>query len=258
MFDSIKLHFKAFAFLRKEGLSWLLWFPFLVTILVIVGGFSITSWVTESISALLQNWLDSIDWLSDWSGFIGTAIYWLLWIVLRIALYFLLAFVGGSIILLLMSPILTYVSEKVSAALGAKGATFSITQFFSDLTRAIGVSLRNGLIQVGIALLCFVIGFIPVIGVASPFLLFAASSYFYGYSFLDYSLERQQISVSESNRLAWKHRFVTTGLGAPFALWMLIPFIGPMTSGFVALLATVAATIKFETGIQGGRLNESV
>ena len=246
MLAAFQAYLSSFSFLRKHGLAWFLWFPFIITFLVFFGGFSLTSWATESISLLLKASLENVAWLPEWAGFISDVLYWLLWIILRILLYFTFAFIGGSVILLLMSPILTWLSELVGEALGGEETTFSITQFIRDLTRAVGLALTNGFYQILPSILCLGIGFIPVIGAASPFLLFAINAYFYGYNFMDYSLERKQFSPRASNRFVWRNKFASLSLGAPFAAWNLIPFIGPMTSGFIAIFAAVAGTIELD------------
>jgi uncharacterized protein involved in cysteine biosynthesis len=65
-------------------------------------------------------------------------------------------------------------------------------------------------------------------------------------NFMDYSLERRKYTIQESGTFVWKHKTTTMSLGTPFALWMIIPLIGPITSGFVAIFATVAATLEIE------------
>ena len=226
---------------------WMLWFPLIITGLVIYGGFELTSTATDYITAELRVFIDSSDWFGDWKGVISTIVYWVLWLVLRIALYFILAFVGGSVILLLMTPVLTYCSERVSEAIGNQVPQFSLSQFLNDMLRAFLLSLTNGFIQVTLTLICFILGFIPVLGIASPFLMIIIGAYFYGANFMDYSLERMQVGRGESQRFVWRNRSKSIGLGLPFALWMLIPFFGPLTAGFTALLATVAATLTLES-----------
>ncbi len=244
--SALQAYRRSLSFLGKHQLRWFLWFPFIITLLVLVGGFSLTSWATEGVSTWIEGWLSNQSWIPEWMSFLADVVYWILWLILRILLYFAFAFIGGSIILLLMAPILTWLSEKVAMALGKPTPPFSITQFTRDLTRAMGLALKNGFFQLILTILCFLIGFIPVVGVASPFLLFIINAYFYGYNFMDYSLERKRLTIAESNAFVWKKRQTTVVLGTPFALWMLVPFIGPMTAGFVAIFATVAATLKLE------------
>ena len=247
MLDSIRAYFKSISFMRKHGLTWLFWFPIVITLLVFYSGMEITSFATDWVSGGVQSWIESSDWLGDGTGVLSSIVYWIIWLVLRITLYFLMAFVGGSLILLLMSPLLTYASALVASKMGADVPPFSIDRFFHDLARAAWLAIKNGCIQFVMTITCFLIVFIPVVGFISPILMFAIGAYFFGYNFMDYTLERKGLTVKESNQFVWKKKFKTMGLGTPFALWMLIPFIGPVTSGFVAFIATVASTINLET-----------
>lgn len=246
MLSAIQYHFKASAFIRKNNIGWLYLFPFIITILVFYAGFSLTTAATDFTTDWLRLQLDQMEWLGSWSDAINTIVYWLLWIALRIALYFVMAYVGGSVILLLMTPLLTLASEIVAEKMGKSQRGFDWMQFAEDLGRAVVLAVKNGFIQISLTVGCFFLGFVPVIGFAAPFLLFAVNAYFYGFNFMDYSLERHHFSPPQSQQFVWNHRFSAMATGAPFALWLLVPFIGPMLSGFVALHSTVAATLHTE------------
>jgi len=246
MFTAIKYYTKAIPFLFKHGLAKFLLFPFIITLLVIWGGASATTFATDWLTAMMHQWLDGYSWLPEWAAWIQEVIYWLVWIVFKIVLYFTLSFVGGSVILLLMSPVLTFLSEKVAEALGAKVVAFDLLQFLNDLWRAAALAIRNGAIQLLLSIACFLIGFIPVVGVAAPFLLFAVNAYYFGFNFIDYTLERHRFNAKQSNQFVWKKKLQAVGFGTPFTLWLLVPFIGSITSGFMAVIATVATTLYLE------------
>lgn len=242
----IRAYGQSLGFLRKHGLLWFLWFPFIITVLVIVAGFKLAGLATDALFAALMQWADPHAWMSQDMTFLIDVFYWLLWLALHILLYFMLSFIGGSLILLLMAPVLTWLSEKVAQTLGQAPPAFSLMQLTRDITRAAGLAIRNGLIQLVLSIAALLIGLIPLIGFVSPFLLFAVNAYFFGFGFLDYTLERRRYNIAESSRYAWQHRVQTLGVGTPFALWMLIPFLGPVTAGFIAVFATVAGTIVLE------------
>lgn len=246
MFKALQSYGRAITFLGNHGLTWFLLFPFIITALVFVIGLSATSATTDFIFTPIEAWLSGVDWMPDWLRWLVDVFYWILWIILRIALFFIMQFIGGSVILLLMSPILTWLSEKVAIRLGRPTPAFSMEQFFYDLVRAIGMALRNGVIQLMLNIGCFLLGFVPVVGVVTPFLLFFINAYFYGINFMDYTLERKRMSMRESTAFAWKKRYKTLGIGTPFAAWMVIPILGPLTAGFVAILSTVAGTLLLE------------
>ncbi len=246
MLTAIKYYTKAIPFLFKHGLAKFLLFPFIITLLVIWGGASATTFATDWLTSMMHQWLDGYSWLPEWAAWLQDVIYWLIWIVFKIVLYFTLSFVGGSVILLLISPVLTFLSEKVAEALGAKVEAFELLQFLTDLLRAAGLAISNGAIQLLLSIACFLIGFIPVVGIAAPFLLFAVNAYYFGFNFIDYTLERHRFNAKQSNQFVWKKKLKALGFGSPFTLWLLIPFIGSITSGFMAVIATVATTLYLE------------
>jgi CysZ protein len=246
MFRALSAYSRSLSVLFRHRLAWFLWFPLIITILVFYGGFSLTSWATKHISDTIDIWIETVDILPDWASVVQDIIYWIIWIVLRIILFFAFTFLGGSVILLMMAPVLTWLSERVSVALEKDVPEFQLTQFMRDLWRAAALAIKNGALQLALSFGCFLIGFIPIVGAVAPFLLIVFNAYFYGYNFMDYSMERKRYSVKESNRFVWRNRYSAISLGSPFALWMLIPFIGPMTAGFVAVFATIAATMEIE------------
>ena len=92
-------------------------------------------------------------------------------------------------------------------------------------------------------IILFFVSFIPVVGLISTPLLFFISSYYYGFSFMDYTAERRKLTVKESIHFVKQNKGLAIGNGLPFALALLIPVIGVSLSGFIALISTVAATM---------------
>lgn len=246
MFSSIKSHIDALPFIFKNGLAKYFLYALCITVFVFAGGAIGVSYLADWLNNQLAELLDHYHWLPDWAAWLQSLFYWIFWIIIRVTLYFVMAFIGGSLILLLMSPILTLLSDAVAVRLGNQKVDFSFTQFIRDFARAAGLALKNGVIQIILSILCFFIGLIPMVGIVAPFLLFTLNAYFFGFNFIDYSLERKRLTATESTCFIWKNKVKTIILGTPFALWLLIPFIGSLTSGFIAVISTVAATIDIE------------
>ena len=69
-----------------------------------------------------------------------------------------------------------------------------------------------------------VIGFIPVIGWLISFLgNFVISSYFYGFSFMDYTNERQRLSLKDSIAYISNNKGLAIGIGSVFVFCFFIP-----------------------------------
>lgn len=215
-------------------------------VLVWTGGIYLATNFSNYVMDLLFTRWDIDGLLPEWGSFLGDIMYWTLWVLVRILLYLLVAFLSGNLVMVLMAPVFTFFSEQLSERMGVPSAPFNFGRFLLDLLRAIGVATMNGVLQISIAIGCFILSFIPVVGIAGPVILFLANSYFYGFNFMDYTLERKQLSIRESLSFAWRHKFTAVGLGLPFSLWMMVPFLGPLLSGFVALFGVCAATVTLE------------
>lgn len=184
-----------------------------------------------------DNWLPPYL-QSDIAQSIMTMIFWLFGLIL-----FLVSI--RSIIMVIFSPILGFLSEKTEYAL--KGSTpppFSMVQISKDIMR----SLILNAIALAIFLVLFVFAwlliFIPIAGsIISPLLILLIESYFAGSSFIDPSLERHRYNVRDSFVFAWNHKMRMIGLGTGFTLLMFIPLIGWfLAPPFGVVAATISHT----------------
>ncbi len=180
---------------------------------------------------------------SDQSGVWQSVLYWVLWFVFKILYFILFAFLSGNIILILMSPALALLSEQTEKILSGEKYPFKLGNFLKESLRGILLALRNTFIQFGLMILLLVLGFVPFVGLLVPFALLLLSSYFYGFSFLDYYQERRQLSISESVSFMRKHKGLAVGNGLPFALLLLIPIVASIMASFFTIMTTIAGTI---------------
>lgn len=145
--------------------------------------------------------------------------------------------------LIVMSPVYSWLSEKTEARLSGKKYPFRFRQFIWEIFRGILIALRNMVFQLFISILLFFCSFIPIVGLLVPFVVFFISAYFYGFSFVDYAIERKKFNIRESVRYVNKNAGMITGVGSVFALSLMIPWGGLAACGFVSLLSVVAATV---------------
>ena len=61
---------------------------------------------------------------------------------------------------------------------------------------------------------------------------------------VDYTLERRGIGISKSIKFIRNHSGSAMSLGTPLALVLLIPFLGSMLAGFIAIVSVAAATLE--------------
>ena len=116
-FTGIQLYGKAFGILFSRKFWWFLLFPVIILLLLFIGGNILISLAGDSlyglIEAKLTAWVGGISWL-QW---VTTTTSVLIKIVLRILYFFLFVAFGGYIVLVVMSPVYSWLSERTEAHL---------------------------------------------------------------------------------------------------------------------------------------------
>lgn len=242
-FMGLQAYGQAFGILFSRRFWWFLLFPVLTLTLLFIGGNLLVSYAGDSLYGLIEShvrsWISGISWLQWINNATGIFIK----IVLKILYFFLFIAFGGYIVLIVMSPVYSWLSERTEAYLTGKEYPFSFRQTAWEIFRGILIALRNMLVQLLLSAVFFLCSFIPVVGLLAPFAIFFSSAYFYGFSFIDYAIERKRYNVKQSVRYVNKNIGVVTGLGTVFALTLTIPWFSIVACSFVSLLSVIAGTI---------------
>lgn len=122
-----------------------------------------------------------------------------------------------------------------------KDFPFSFTQLIKDIIRGIQLAGRNSLWQTVYAISIVLFSLIPVIGWLTPIMAITIDCYYYGFSMLDYSMERKKKSVAESIFFIGTHKGLAIGNGMVFYIMHFLPFIGWILAPSYAV---VAATLS--------------
>lgn len=241
-----KSFFKAIPFIFRYHLWWTFLIPLFLNLILYFAGFSMIDFLGNWIDNKLDIWLSTLKttrYLFDFVDFIEGAARF----ILQLIFFFVFAYFIGYLLLIILSPVFSWISEKTDHLLNGNNYAFSFSQFIKDIWRGILIALRNILFETGFTVIIVMATFIPVIGqIISPItfiLYFIISSYFYGFSYMDYTCERKRLKVNESINLIRKYKGMAIANGMLFSLTLLIPFCGVMLAGFTAIIATVAATI---------------
>ena len=210
-FSGIRAYAPAFRMLFSRKFAWFLLFPVVLLILLFIGGNILTTYLGDSLHHLfedrLASWVEGISWL----GWLNEAAGWL--------------------------------SERAETHLTGRTYPFSFKQLLRDMLRGILIALRNMVVQTLISIALFLFSFIPVAGLVAPVLMLLVSAYFYGFSFLDYAVERKRIGVRDSVRYVNRRVGATTGVGIVFALALMIPLLNVLVCSFLSLVSVIAGTV---------------
>ena len=161
---------------------------------------------------------------------IGGIILWLILMLFYFSLFKYLWLIVGS-------PIFAYLSEKTEAIIEGKNYPFSFKQLIKDIIRGIQIALRNTLWQTVYTFSILIISLVPVVGWVTPVFALLIECYYYGFSMLDYSCERNKLSVSQSIDFIGSRKGLAIGNGLLFYLMHLVPVLGWILAPAYAVIA---------------------
>ena len=238
---SIQSYLDAHQFIRQHRLwKWIVIPGLLYMILFIVGMYffwqssnDAVTWSSRQIG--LEDWLQRQrnEWLSFLFVMIG--------LILRLILVFFYFSLFKYLFLIIGSPLFAYLSEKTESILEGRDFPFSFKQLMKDAWRGIKLALRNSLWQSVYMLSLLLLTLVPVVGWVSPMIALFVECYYYGFSMMDYSCERNKLSPSASIEFISRHKGLAIGNGIIFYLMHGVVIIGWI---FAPAYAVIAATLS--------------
>jgi CysZ protein len=249
---------RALGFALRNGMWWM----FLVPVglwLLFAGGIA---WVSASAVDLVGGWVsgfwditvppaDRTGLLGAWDdvkGFFNSARDTLVLLAVKLALWFLFGLVGKYLVLILLSPLLAYASERTEEIITGQSFPFRFGLFIKEIGRGILMALRNGSLELLINVAVWAVTlFLAPLAPVSALALWFVSSWFYGFSMFDYVFERQRLGVRASARAARERRGIVLANGMLFNLLMNPPLLhwlmGPVLSAICFCMVPVLASI---------------
>jgi CysZ protein len=235
---------KAHKFIKQHNLwKWILIPGILYTILFIVSMYFFGQTSNDFIAWLslktgLKNWLESIN--NGWLGFLfalGSLILWVMMMLLYFSLF-------KYIFLIVGSPIFSYLSEKTEHILTGKQFDFTMAQLMKDIVRGVGLAIRNSLWQTVYMVTFLLLSLLPLVGWAAPVIVLLIECYYYGFSMLDYSMERNNQNRSQSIAFIGNHKGLAIGNGFIFYLMHALPIVGWILAPSYAVIAATLSMME--------------
>lgn len=234
---------RAFRFIMQNKLGWFFIFPLILNIILFAVGYSWIADTADSLKNIIDNYLSSVDYDFINNEYLRMTVAFLLSLIFRVSFFLAFMFFSGYIIVAIMSPVFSILSERTERILTGEEYPFDLHQFLKDILRGVLLAIRNALFQMIAAIALFFVSFVPLMGFVTPFVMFFVSSYFYGFSFLDYAIERRRLSVKDSVKYMRDNKGLVMGNGFVFSLLLLVPVCGVLLSAFAAVVSVVAGTI---------------
>ncbi len=185
-----------------------------------------------------------------------------IWYMFLRSLYALLAVVMLSfmryILIIILSPVLSIVSERVERILTGNKYKFNLKQLIKDIKRALNLAIRNIvwelLIVYGLILSYYLLSW--MLGLSEGVDAFVTGAiamivafYYYGFGFIDYLMERMRMDIQESVKFVRKHRGFAIALGSVFTLIFvysnsyLVTLRDEIGGGYLLVLVIIASII---------------
>ena len=240
---SIQSYFEAHRFIRKHKLwKWIIIPGVVYAILFAFSMYFFSKSANAAIEWLtietgLQGWLNKLE--SSWIGFLFTVGVIMLWLLLMLLYFSLFKYIW----LIIGSPVFSFLSEKTASIIENKAFDFKMKQYLSDVARGIRIAVRNTIWQSVYVFSIIILSLIPFIGWIAPFIAILIECYYYGFSMLDYSCERNKMKMEESIDFISRHKGLAIGNGIIFYLMHCIIFIGWILA---PAYAVIAATISMQ------------
>jgi len=252
-FDLMSSFFQGFtAFFRGMGFSisrlgvWYL-VPLVLWLLLVVGlSFQISEWLIP----YLYRWIEAQTGLNlsgsqsenAWQEILKTGLQWGVIIVVKILLWYVMSRYMKYIVLILLSPLFAYLSERTEEMISGVYYPFNFNQFLKDVLRGIGIALRNMLLETLLIIAGGIVGFfIPLLSPLILVILFLVNSYFMAFNFFDYVVERKKMGVSKSVRYMRSNMATLLGFGVAYNIVAWFPLldwiIAPLSAASGAVLA---------------------
>lgn len=241
---SIQSFFDAHRFISKHRLWKWIMVPGLIYCILFVAGIGLFwSSSNAAIEFILtetgaKTWLDKMH--DSWISFLFIVGQIMLRLVLLLFYFSLFKF----LFLIVGSPVFAYLSEKTESIIEGRDFPFSFSQLLKDIVRGVKIALRNLLWQTVYVLTILIFSFIPVVGWIAPVIALLVECYYFGFSMLDYSSERNKMSASQSIEFIGRHKGLAIGNGIIFYIMHIIPVIGWLLAPSYAVIAATLSLHK--------------
>ncbi|MBK7562031.1 MAG: EI24 domain-containing protein [Chitinophagaceae bacterium] len=228
---------EAHRFIQEHRLfRWIIIPGIIYTLLFITGMFffwqssdAVVSWISHQLS--IETWLQKER--NEWLSFLFVMTGMMLRLVL-VLLYFSLF---KYLILIIGSPVFAYLSEKTEAIINGQEHSFNWPELKKDCIRNSKLALRNCSWQLVYLVSLILLSLIPVVGWITPIIALLMECYYFGFSMLDYSFARVNLTPAQSITLTGRHKGLAIGNGLLFYIMHMVIVLAPA-------YAVIAATLS--------------
>ncbi len=221
---------KGFLMIKYPGIKRYVFIPLVLNI-ILFGGLI---WLGYTSFKPIMEWM--ISWLPDWLAFLQ----WLMWAIVGSMTTIIVFFTFTPIANIVAAPFNAIMAEKIEEKLTGQdiNSNVSLLTIIKDsLMSQLGKLIYILLWSAGL----FLIGFIPVINLISPFLWVVFGSWLLTLEYMDYPMGNHDLNFKQQKGLVKSRRGLALGFGGGVMIMTSIPIIN-----FIAMPVAVAgATIMW-------------
>jgi CysZ protein len=185
-------------------------------------------------------------WLQSQRSEVLSFLFVMAGLFVRLILVFFYFSLFKFLFLIIGSPVFAYLSERTAAILEGREFPFSFRQLMKDAWRGTRLALRNALWQSVYVFSLLLLSLIPVVGWISPLIALFVECFYYGFSMVDYSCERNKLTLPESIDFISKHKGLAVGNGLVFYLMHGVVVIGWVLAPAYAVVAATLSLHKIK------------
>lgn len=212
----LKAYASAVRYIKEHRLYWYIPIPAVLMLII----YSIGSNIAE--------------WQSSWDPELGCTtcsnmnetVWFLLKLLVSITLGLILMKFAKYIVVIILSPMLSILSQVVERQVTGNKYPFSLRQTIHDVKRGVRIALRNVMWEY---IFFLVILIVSLFGWDSPesspifYATYIIGFFYYGFSFIDYINERRRLDIDQSIHFMRNHRGLAIAIGFIYSVLILVP-----------------------------------
>jgi CysZ protein len=205
----IRAYGKAFRYILDQKLYWYVLIPAILMLGIYALGLKIQMHAPETKATNVND-----------------IIWYMIRLMIEISIALLFMRFAKYLVVILLSPLLSLLSQKVEHRLTGNTYSFSFPQLIHDVKRGFRIAIRNILWEYAFFLVVYTfaaLGWSEAKESPLFFLIFLIGFYYYGFAFMDYVNERLQLNVEQSVQFARKNRGLAIAIGSIYTLLIWMP-----------------------------------
>lgn len=212
----LRAYASAVGYIKKHRLYWYIPIPAVLMLII----YSIGSNIAE--------------WQSSWDPELGCTtcsnmnetVWFLLKLLISITVGLILMKFAKYIVVIVLSPMLSILSQIVERQVTGNKYPFSLRQTIHDVKRGVRIALRNVMWEYVFFLVILIVS---LFGWDSPekspifYATYIIGFFYYGFSFIDYINERRRLDIDQSIHFMRNHRGLAISIGFIYSVLILVP-----------------------------------